>query len=448
MKNFRNTRFVTCFWLIIFCINTYTQQKWGWEECAEYALTQNLDIKKQELLLEYQRLNVNGAKSAFLPSINGSSSFRQNYGRSIDPNSNDITNRENFANSYGIYGSINLFKGFARVNRLKLEKYNYLYAKARVDFQKNNTLFKIIEVYFNTLLYTGISEISNEQVKISQKELYKVKRMHELGRVSGSDIIELEAQLARDSLLAVQFEMKQILALNELKRAMNYPVNDSLILKKIEINSLLDIASDTNTDNVLSKAGSNLPQVEMLKCDLRASKKRISEIKGYRYPSLSMNSSWNSGYYQTEVDSLGKIMPFADQIKGHIQKNVGLSLSVPIFNKFSNSRSIQHAKLKYEITKTDYENGLIEIEYEIMNNLLELEAAKKGYLASVKNEEKQVMAFKTAEKKRDRGLIDIIDYSEVKNQYAHAKSEVLRAGIQLFIKYKTIQFYLTGRILE
>ena len=426
---------------------SFSQETMNWKQCANYALENNLSLKKQDLIVKSSILNVHSAKSAFLPYISANSSYNKSYGRSIDPETNDIINRDFFSNSYSLSGSIGLFQGFRRINNLQFQKYNALSTKAELEALNNTTVFLVLENYFNTLFYKGMYNIALEQIAVSEKGLYKAQRMFELGRAAQSDVIDYEAQLAQDSLTAVQYEMQWKLALGNLKQSMNYPFEDPITLEETSLSQYFSTPINTDKEMVVSQAKQHLPEVEALEYQLEASKKILAEAYGYASPTLSLGSSWGSGYYETTTDAEGNIIPFNEQIKGNAQKGIGLSLSIPIFSRFNNYNSIQQARVNYDIAKTEYQRLYTEIEYEIQQNLLELESAQKEYRMATINKEKQELAFKTAEKKLEKGLIDLIDYSDVKNQYAQSQSEVLRTGIQLFLKYKTIQFYLTGEIL-
>jgi len=66
--------------LIIVCFCSITCMAWGqkalkvWslQECMEYAVENNLQIKQQELSLDDAKIDVQNAYGAYLPNLNGS----------------------------------------------------------------------------------------------------------------------------------------------------------------------------------------------------------------------------------------------------------------------------------------------------------------------------------------------------------------------------------------
>lgn len=423
------------------------QNVYSWEQCVEYALINNFDVKIQEINNRQQQLNVNDAKYRFLPGIGGSISFTQSSGNSIDPNTNAITNQDFFNNNYGIGASISLFQGFSRINRLKFEKYNLMYTEKSVEYQKNTVAFNVLEMFINVLFYKGMKEIAAEQADISKQALIRNKKMFELGRISESEVIELEAQLANDSLNAIQMEMMYTLNLVALKNTMNYPLYDTLLLGEIEIYEMLARETSNSVEEIMESAKRNLPQIQFLEFSLKAAQIRLAEMKGYALPSVSLGSSWGTNYSTTTKDNSGNITTFSNQFKGKSGNSINLTVSIPIFSRLSNYSSIKKAGLNCELAQVQYNKEIAENEYIIYNNIFELDASQKEYDASVKNKEKQQIAFETANKKLEKGLIDLIGYNTVKNLNAQAKTELLRSELELFLRAKTIQFYLTGKIL-
>jgi len=424
-----------------------SQESWTWEQCIEFALANNYDIRIIDINRQQQQYNLKDAKNSFLPGVSGSVSLSESAGNSIDPSTNIITNSDFYKNSYSIGGSITLFQGFSRNNRLKFEKYNLQYSEKEVEAQQNAVAFNVLEMYINVLFYKGMKDIANEQAQISRQALMRNIKMYELGRIPESEVIELEAQLANDSLNAIQVENMYLLNLLELKNTMNYPIFDTLKLEKINISEMLITDLNYSVEDIMQSAKSNLPQIQNLDYTLKAAQYKLAEIKGYALPSLSLGSSWGSTYSSTTRDDNNNITSFPNQIRGKTGTSICLSLSIPLFSRLSNYSSIKKASLSYELAQVQYEKELIENEYIIYNNIRELDAAKKVYQASNKNQEKQELAFITANKKLDKGIIDLIDYNTVKNIYAGAKTEFLRSELELFLKAKTIQFYLTGKIL-
>ena len=114
---------------LIFGLEDITAQakQWTLEDCINYAVTNNIGLKRQRLQTETAEVNFLKSKMDLLPSLNLGSDASIQYGRSIDPISNGVTFLQNFRNGYQLSSSINLFNGFATLNTISANKFNILY---------------------------------------------------------------------------------------------------------------------------------------------------------------------------------------------------------------------------------------------------------------------------------------------------------------------------------
>ncbi len=439
------TFFIVFFGLLI--QSAFSSEPMGWEQCVQYALENSYEIREQKLNVDNQQLSVNSAYYNYLPGVYGYSNYNKNYGRSIDPQTNAIANSDYFDANYGLNGSLGLFEGFTRINKVKYEKYIHEYNKSSLEASRVNITFTVIDNYIKVLFFTGISEIALEQINISNRLLHKQKEMLRLGRISETDINETEAQLALDSLSYIRYDMNKQTSVNSLKQVMNFPVSDTLLLAENTTNTGIISDTDYTFKNIMVQAEEHLPEINMLKNRLNATNARLAEAKGSILPTLTLNSNWGSAYYQTTRDSLGNTLGFGNQFDGNQSTRISLNLYIPIFNRLHNRTNIQKAKIDKDLAENYYEKEYSKIQYGIHENALLLESAIKQYQSAMKSEEKQLTAFKAGEKKLETGLINTIDFYTLKNEYARSKAERLRAGMEMFLQYKTVQYYLTGTIL-
>lgn len=419
-----------------------------WEECARYALDHNLNLKQYQINLEEQNLQVANTRQRYLPSINGYANYTENFGRSIDPQTNAISNTEFYASNYGIRASVGLFEGFMRHHRLRYEKMIMESETAHFEQQKKTLLFNVIEQFTTVKLYEGLVKITEEEVLLSQRFLDRYIKLIIVGQKSELSIVDIKAKLAQDSVRLVQTEMNLELEKNTLKRLMNYDLDKELVLKDVDFNpNSLDNTSYSSLE-LMSLAQKHLPEIKEIQKQIEASHLLIKEEQGRILPSIYLNTGVSSAFYETTNNNQGNTMSFVNQFDGNLGSYVSLHLNIPIFNRLHSRNRIRLAKLEQEKKQVYYEEFLQDIRYELNENNLLLEASFQSYKYGLSSEEKQQTAFITAEKRLENGLINILDFYTYKNAYAFAKSERIRLGLELFLQNKIIDYYLTGNIIK
>jgi outer membrane protein len=439
---FRILSFLLILTMVINSRITSAQKTWSLDECIQYALQNNLDIASKEISTAVDKEHFNQARRNRLPSLGAGSNYNINFGKSVDPNTNDVTYSSFASNSYGINSSLTLFNGFVKKNTIDYNRFSYLAGMAEETALKNEIAFDVMNAFHSTLYYKGFLEIVKQQKELSELNLEKVKKEAEVGISAKTDVLEIEARLADEELLVIRTDNNYKAALLELKRIMHYPVNEILLPEKVSDSNLIQSTMFENADSVYQLALQHLPTVKAKNQQLKAVEKTLAIAKGYLMPSVSVSGGYNTGFYETRTDEEGKPISFQDQLKNNASQNIGFSLSIPLFNRWSTRSEIKLYKLNLEKQKVELENYKNQLYYEIESYCQELSAISAEYIQAKKQTESNELAFEVAEKKKEQGLINILDFYTSKNLLSNAQSELLRSKLMYLLKRKTIDFYL------
>ncbi len=421
------------------------QKSWTYQECAAFALANNIELSNSRLLVEEQNIYFKDAKNAFLPTLGASVGYDMNKGRSIDPNSNTYVQNAFFSNAYRISGSVNLFKGFEKQNRVSFERYNLMSEEESFRTRQNELVYSVLEAYVNLLIDQGLIDIISEQFQLSKFELKRITRMIEVGRSAGSEKYEVEARYANDEFLLLKQKNSANLSSLQLKRLMNLSIDSVLYVADIQLFEGLDLT--VHSDSLLAQAKQNLPRIKAVTNRLDAAEKQVKMVRSSIFPSLDLYGNYNTRYSDTFVGQNGEVIPFNEQFNNNQSLNYGLTLRIPIFSAFSNRNRIQVSRIARIRAVNNYKIEIQNLEYEINQVQLEWNAAISEYLSAVKKEHSEQKALEAAVKNREKGRISVMEFYEARNNLAIAQAEILRTRLQEFLKERTIMFYLTGNLL-
>lgn len=418
------------------------QKQWTLDECIEYALKNNLALKSQKLSTETYKENLSQSKRNRLPYISVGSDYNINFGKSVDPNTNDVTYNQFSSNNYRVSGSISLFNGFIRKNQIDYQRFVYQAEVANEITLKNDIAFEVMNAYYNSLYLNGLLEIVEQQKELSKLNLEKVKKQAEVGISAKTDILEIDARLANEELLLIRTQNNCKSSILDLKRAMNFPVGEEIILQEVSGISLIQSVDYENADSVYQLALEHLPTVKSKHRQLKAVEKKLAISKGVLSPSISLSGNYNTGYYETRRDENGNTIPFNEQFKNNAAQNIGVSLSIPIVNRWRSRSDIKLDKLALEKEKVDLQNFKNQLYYEIESYCQDLSAVSAEYLQAKKQAKSNQLVFEVAKKKKEQGMISIIDFYTGKNALSTARGDLLRTKLEYLMKRKTIDFYL------
>ncbi len=426
----------------------FSQEFWSLDKCIEFAMKHNLAIESNEITSQKYKESLNQAKRERLPYLNAGTSYGVNFGKSVDPNDNTYTNNSYASNSYSLNAGITLFDGFVKNNQIAYRRFMYL---AGVENERNLKVeigFKVMEDFYFTLYYKGLLEIVKAQKELSELNLQKVKRQEEVGLSAKTELLEIEARLADEELQVIKTDNNYKASLLKLKRGMNYPVNGELELEDNSASDLIQSPVFENSDTVFVLAMQHLPSVQAKMQQLNAVEKVLAISKGGIYPSLTLNGGYYTGYYETYKDDQGKVISFKEQFKNNASQWVGLTLSVPIFNRWASRSEITQSKLDLEKEKVDLDNFKNQLYYEIESYCQDLSAISAEYLQAKKQTESNQLAFEVAVKKKEQGMFNLLDLYASKNLLSNAQSELLRTKLLYLLKRKTLDFYMGKTIFQ
>lgn len=422
------------------------QTTWKLNQCISFAIENNTGLKQMEILEKLVSEDLSQSKRNLLPGVSASTRAGLSFGRSVDPNTNDIVNNKFFNNSYDIGTSVTLFNGFRMQNQIQYVKFR----KKSSELNRLNTTddlaFAVMNSYFDVLYYKGLYKIAQEQVETSKINLRKIEKQLELGMTSKPDLLDMRANFESEELRRIQVENSLKTALLQLKQRMNLTGESEFNLDD-ELSPLVAVGNPEQQSLFLAYTQWS-PYYQSFVAQLNASNRALAISRSQLYPTLSANGSVGTGFYETTRDESGKTLGFGKQFNNNLSQYLGASLYIPVFSRWAVRSDIKKARLEVEQATTTLEQEKQKMYFEMANNLNELEALEKEYNQFQKQQDADQLAFQASEKKFEQGLVNVVDFYIAKNRLANSTSQVLRVRLQLEIKKKILDFYSGKRFWE
>lgn len=437
----RNCLIMALLFLLI-SVNSHSQDTWSLEDCIGYAMEHNL------LLNDFEYTEVSGKESYrqsirdLLPNINAFSNYNIRFGRSIDPNDNSIVNTDFFSNNYTLESTVDLFRGFQKLNTIQASKFLFKASKEEAMQQKYLLAFRVMSAFYDIQFYDGLLAITREQEAVSQTNYDLVKKQIELGLKAGSDLYEAESLLLSDQLNVTQSSNQLNAAKLNLIQQMNLEgVTDISIQTEIAEQTDQTPATELKSDSIYVKAREFMPIVKAQELRARAAKKQVAAARGEFYPSLTLFGGYGTGYFETTIDSLGTTIPFRDQFRDNTFQYIGVSLALPISNGWSARSRVKQRKIEQLRAENNLDIQEQELYQTIQQLVQESNALRVEFQQSNKKVEAQSLAFTIAQKKYEKGLINALELFTAKNLFASAQNENLQVRLRFEINRSTLDFY-------
>lgn len=457
--------------LVLFVLNSSTgfsqDQPWTLKRCIEYAVENNIQIKQGNLSVQMAEKVLLESKAKALPRVNANMYHGYNFGRTVDPFTNNFVLDKIRSNSFSINGSVVLFSGLQTLNKIKQSKNDL--AASKWDSKKNvyDINLAIASNYLQILFNDEMVLVANNQVELSKMQFSQTNKLVKAGTLARGSLLDIQAQLSSDELQLIEAQNRLQLSYLSLMQLMDIPYESSfrVLMPEINIDTYTDIIG--TAESIYAIALEKLPQIKSSNEKQKSAEKGVSIAKGGLLPTLTLGGSYGSGYSDARKSIVGAVpifdtlgftvsgedvvfpnysysyetTSFNEQFKDNINQNIGFNLSIPVFNGLQTKTNIARAEIAFKNAQYNVQLEKQKLKENIQRSYFDAAAALKKY-RSTKN---AVVAYKEAfdymKKKFDVGLVTALNFTDSKNKLGMSESELLQAKYDYVYKLKLLDFY-------
>ena len=417
------------------------------DDAIAIALENNYALKQAKNELDLADDLIFSEKADFLPSVsasmNGSRTtgqqfifdrFSEGFDPFVDISSQSI--------SGGMNASINIFTGFNNILTLKSSQSNKESREQQYERAKELVIFNTATRYLQVLLDKELLAIAKQNLETSTTQLEQVQAQVELGARPMVDLFNQEAQVANDELVVTQRENTQ--SLNSLLLIRQLEIDPlgtyDFIVPDLTLNDLpwMDLNLKTLVDEALS-IRSDILSAEASILSLRY---QTQVTKNSLLPTLRASASLSSRY-SDQYSIAGSEVSFSDQFfDQQVNRSLGLSFSVPLFNNWNRMYSIQSSQVQLKNAELNLDNSKMQVIQEVTqayndysSYVKQLDAYEKSLVASER-------AFQTQQERYNLGASTLIELTQAQSAFVSAQSSYTQALYNLIFQEKLLDFYL------
>ena len=358
-------------------------ERWDLETCINYALEHNISIRRNRISAQSSAEDVKMAKAEWLPALSGSVSQRivnrPNTNNGTIISGDNITTSQSatsYNGSYGLDANWTLFNGGSRVNGIRQQKLNERIARLAVNESENSIQESLMQLYVQILYADEAVKVNEQTLEVSRATCERGRQLMEAGSLSRADLAQLEAQVSNDNYQLVtaqatlqdyRLQLKQLLELDgAYEMVLDLPeLGDESVLSPLPL-----------TDDVYRAALALRPEIESGKLDIEAADLGIKVARAGYMPTLSVTAGIGS------TNANGNDFTFSEQIKQNWNNSLGVTLSIPLFDRKQTKTAVNKAKLQKQTSQLDLLDSQKELYRTIESYRLDAVSAQQQYLAA------------------------------------------------------------------
>jgi outer membrane protein len=428
---------ILIFCAILFCFATDAQAQqdsvWTLEACINYALEKNIQVRKSKLSNQRYQYYADQAKAERFPSLNASISQNFNWSRSTASVESGYSGMN--GSNVSVNSGVTVFNASKLTNQIKQAELDIQGGQYSLETTKESISLSILDAYLQVLY-------AEEQVKNSEKQIESTASQVNLAAerlaiklISQADYAQVKSQLASEKLNLANSRSQLAIAKVNLEQLMELPVSDDFNIAHPDLQEMVNQNRIPDVKSVYETALSIKPQIKnaSVNKEIAAIDKRIAKA-GY-FPVLSASAGLSTNYSSQTTD------PYFDQINKGISPSLGLSLSIPIYQRKQITTNVAVAQIGYQDAELTEINTKNELRKSIEQACLNVSSAQVEYEANLENYQATSESAALSDEKFRQGIINSVDYLVSKTNLILAESELLQSRFNLIFSYKVLDFY-------
>jgi outer membrane protein len=418
------------------------QKQWTLEECISHALQNNIQIKQQEIMTRYQVSALEQSKLNLLPTLNGSATHNYAFGRALDETTYQFTNNVTIqSNNFYVGSSMTLFQGLVNYNTIMKNKFQVLASEQDLERFRDDISMNIALAYLQILLNKELVNATAAQVDLTKQQIERTRRLVDAGSLARGNLLDIEAQAAREELQLVNLQNQFTLSVLALAQMLELPGTEGFDVA-IPVITLTDTTVKGDPSGIYSIAEKTRPEVLSAEYQLRQAEYDLAIARGGRSPRLSFGANMGTAYSDNRINPITmEKYSFRNQLNDNLNYGLGFSLSIPIFNGWQVNTGIKNSRLGIENSQYALENTRKQLYKTIQQAFTDATGALKRYYASQKAVASMEEAYRYSEQKFGIGMLTAVEYNQAKTQLLNAQSELAQAKYEYVFKTKVLDFY-------
>jgi len=468
-------KIIRCFLLVFAAFNVHAQDDvWTLQRSIQYAVAHNIDISQQALNARLAALQLQLSRMSQLPGVSVSGNYGFNFGRSIDPTTNQFVNT-NYSFS-GISGNADvlLFGWFQKRNTIRQN--NLLAQAAQEDYSQlaDDVSLNVATGFLRALLAKEQIAVAKNQLDLSVQQQAQTKAFVDAGNKPDLDMEQMNAQVAADSAGYIGALADYQAAILDLKAMLNL---DMKIPFEVAMPGLDQLSYESvialNAEQIFEQAKAHFGAIKSNDLKIQAAEKGLKAAKGMLYPQFSIGAQVGTNYassfkeitsykvtgvtpsgnfvninganydvLQPVVDYNQSTIPFFKQLDNNFRQSFALSVSIPLLNGWSARTAVKQAQLDVESKRLSKYQSEIKLQQDVYKAYNDATSAVQKYYAAKRAAEASEKAFNYAQKRYELGLMNSVELLATQNTAFKAETDATSAKYDMIFKLKVIDYYL------
>lgn len=411
---------------------TSEKQSFTLEECLQYAESNNFSLQSANINISSSELSLKQAKLNIAPSVSASASQNVSFG--------NYEKSVGWGGNYGINAGMTLFNGLSNANKIKQSQLDVEQSQLQLESNKNNIRISVIQAFLAIMMNEDMLDYQQQVLKSSQEQLEQGEQQLNVGQILESDYKMLQAQYTSDlynientkhNIQSNYLTLKKLLSINPNQEIAISRPDSATLFKSLELPSL---------EELINRSTNYLPELKMSENEIASAEYDVKIQKANYYPTLSASAGISTGYNGSNLISPNT--PWGTQLWHGLGENIGLNLSIPIYQRSSVRNNVKQAEYRAQQVELEQKETVYQVNQELRQAYLDVATAQNDFIAAEAKTDAYYANYKTYKLRFQYGSVTAVDLIQQQTNFLNQLNNYMQSKYSYVLKRKILDVYM------
>lgn len=421
---------------------TATQTQWTLQQCIDYAMDNNLELRQKRVSIEQSDVDIEVRKEAMFPTLSASTNqnvswrpWSESYVNITDGSMASTTSTVNYNGTYGLQTQWTIWNGGVNSKQLERSRLQRTQAVTDEEVSQLSIQEQIVQLYSQILYQTEAVNVCKEILASTQTQLVRAQAMYDVGSMSRADLAQVEAQVSQEEYNVANVKTQLSDFKKQLRQLLQLPADEEfgVVTPSIDDARVMDLLP--TVADVYGAALTLRPELKYSQLSIDAAELDIDIARRGRYPTVSLQGGINTSA------SSGLDFSWLRQLKTNLSNQVGLTISVPILDGKQTKTNVARAKLDRENAEIALQQQQRALYNDIETFWLNATNAQQQYKYALTNVKSMQESYDLVSEQFEVGLKDVVALTTAKNNLVQAQQQLLQSKYTAVLNRALLNFY-------
>ena len=429
MKNYLIIMMTILFPTTLMAQETPATYRFTLEECIQYALDKNYNRQSLKLSEESAQLSYQQSKDERLPSVNASVSENL---------TNSKAGGTAVNGNYSVNASLPVYQGGTITNSIEQSRLQMEQSSYQTSQFENELMIQVLQAFLSVLGNEELLKYQSSVVEASKEQLNQGKEQYRLGTILESDYLLFEAQHANDQNNIVDTEITRTNNLLTLKRLLSMNPSANLQIVYPDTSAVVRMSLLPTQEEVSQRALTYLPEMQISQYNVDIANVGVALSRAGFYPTVSLGAGLGTGH--------SDFSNFGTQLNDRMNEQIGVTVSIPIFNKHRTKTSVARSKISLQQAELNQMQTELTVRQTVTQEYQNVVSAYNKYRVTDIRQNAYRKTFEAYRAQFNAGAITPVELLQQQNNYISVLNDYIQSKYGYMLKRKILDVYMGEKI--